>query len=296
MAGPDSAAVRERRLTVDGIGSRVLETGPEDAAEAIVFVHGNPNSADEWRELMGQTGALARSIALDMPGFGRADRPGKEFKVPVEGPAAFLGGALDHLGVQRAHLVLHDFGGPWGLAWAASHPDAFASVVLINTGVLIGFEMHRVGRLWARPVVGELLMAATTRGRFRTAMREANPRLPQRAIDAMYDDYDRGTRRLVLRLYRNRTNDDLLEAAAAHFATLDRPALVVWGAADPFVPVRHAEQQRRAFPRAEVVVLEDSSHWPFLDDPEAVAGAVLPFLRARVTGDAQGSGTGVGAG
>ena len=43
-------------------------------------------------------------------------------------------------------------------------------------------------------------------------------------------------------------------------------------------------------------MLEDSSHWPFLDDPEAVAGAVLPFLRARVTGDAQGSGTGVGAG
>ena len=168
MAGPDSAAVRERRLTVDGIGSRVLETGPEDAAEAIVFVHGNPNSADEWRELMGQTGALARSIALDMPGFGRADRPGKEFKVPVEGPAAFLGGALDHLGVQRAHLVLHDFGGPWGLAWAASHPDAFASVVLINTGVLIGFEMHRVGRLGGgRP------------GRARAPCRAAAPGVPQ---------------------------------------------------------------------------------------------------------------------
>jgi pimeloyl-ACP methyl ester carboxylesterase len=90
------------------------------------------------------------------------------------------------------------------------------------------------------------------------------------------------TPKLVLRLYRNRTNDELLEAAAAHFATLDRPALVVWGAGDPFVPVRRAEQQRKAFPRAEVVLLDGSSHWPFLDDPDGVAAAVVPFLRAQV--------------
>jgi pimeloyl-ACP methyl ester carboxylesterase len=281
MEAPELAAVRERPMTVGGIRSRVLETGPEDATEAVVFVHGNPNSADEWRGLMRQTGGFARSIAVDMPGFGKADRPGNEFKIPVEGPAEFLGGALDQLGVERAHLVLHDFGGPWGLAWAAGHADAFASVVLINTGVLIGFEMHRVGKLWARPVVGELMMAVTSRGQFAKAIHESNPKLPQAEIDAMYDDYDRGTRKLVLRLYRNRTNDDLLEAAAAHFATLDRPALVVWGTSDPFVPVRHAEQQRKAFPRAEVVLLEGSSHWPFLDDPEGTAAAVVPFLRAR---------------
>jgi pimeloyl-ACP methyl ester carboxylesterase len=292
MVASEPVAVRERPLSADGIRSRVLETGPEDATEAVVFVHGNPNSADEWRGLMRRTGAFVRSIALDMPGFGKADRPGHEFKIPVEGPAGFLGGALDQLGVQRAHLVLHDFGGPWGLAWAAAHPDAFASVVLINTGVLIGFEMHRIGKLWARPVVGEVLMAVTSRRQFTKTMREANPRLPEQEIDAMYDDYDRGTRRLVLRLYRNRTNDDVLEAAAAHFATLDRPALVVWGAGDPFVPLHHAEQQRKAFPRAEVLVLQDSSHWPFLDDPEGAAAAVVPFLRAQV----QGSGAGVGAG
>src|SRR5436189_6482619 len=99
MAGSASAAVRERPLSVDGIGSRVLETGPERTAEAVVFVHGNPNSADEWRGLMERTGEFARSVAPDMPGFGRADRPGGEFKIPVEGPATLLGGALDQVGV-----------------------------------------------------------------------------------------------------------------------------------------------------------------------------------------------------
>src|SRR5207247_11072839 len=140
------------------------------------------------------------------------------------------------------------------------------------------------GRLWARPVVGELVMALTSRGRFSKAMREANPKLPAREIDAMYNGYDRGTRKMVLRLYRNRTNDEGLEAAARHFAGLDRRALVVWGGADPFVPVHHAEEQKRAFPRAEVVVLADSSHWPFLDNPGGTAAAVVPFRRAQVAG------------
>jgi pimeloyl-ACP methyl ester carboxylesterase len=53
----------------------------------------------------------------------------------VPGYAAHLGRCLEALGITRAHLVLHDFGGPWGLAWAATHPAAFASATLVNIGI-----------------------------------------------------------------------------------------------------------------------------------------------------------------
>ncbi|MCW5609918.1 MAG: alpha/beta hydrolase [Rubrivivax sp.] len=59
---------------------------------------------------------------------------------------------------------------------------------------------------------------------------------------------------------------------------------MVWGRADPYIPVHQAELQRRSFDVQRVVVLERSGHWPMADDPDAVAGAVLPFLRARVGG------------
>ena len=275
--------VRERPYEVDGLGTVLAESGPADAEEAIVFVHGNPGSARDWRDLMGRTGEFARSLALDMPGFGRADKP-RDFALPVEGHARFLTAALNDLQVKRAHLVLHDFGGPWGLGWAGLNQDAFASAVLMNTGILVGFELHSTGKLWARPVVGELVMAATTRGAFTKALLKGDGRpLPREYIDQMYDDYDRATRRTVLRLYRNRTDDDVLRAAAGLFRGLDRPALVLWGGKDPFVPLRHAEQQREAFPRAEVKVLPESGHWPFADDPEGVADAVVPFLRAQLS-------------
>jgi pimeloyl-ACP methyl ester carboxylesterase len=274
--------VLEREIVVDGLRTVLAESGPADAEEAVVFVHGNPGSALDWHDLMGRTGEFARSLAMDMPGFGRADKP-RDFAVPVEGYAKFLATALDDLGVRRAHLVLHDFGGPWGLGWAGLNQDAFASVVLMNTGILIGFEMHSTGKLWARPVVGELIMAVTSRGAFTKGLSKGEGRpLPPAYIDQMYDHYDRATRRTVLRLYRNRANDDVLRAASQLFRGLDRPALVLWGGKDPFVPLRHAEQQRESFPRAQVVVLEESGHWPFADDPEGTANAVVPFVRGQL--------------
>jgi pimeloyl-ACP methyl ester carboxylesterase len=63
---------------------------------------------------------------------------------------------------------------------------------------------------------------------------------------------------------------------------LDRPALVIWGAHDPYIPVAWAARQREAFPSAEIAVLDDSGHWPFADDPEAVGRLVEPFLRGTV--------------
>jgi pimeloyl-ACP methyl ester carboxylesterase len=276
--------VRERPLAVGGLNTVLAEAGPADAEEAVVFVHGNPGPALEWHDLMGRVGEFGRAVALDMPGFGRADKP-RDFALPVEGHARFLTGALSELGIKRAHLVLHDFGGPWGLAWAGLNQDAFASVVLMNTGILVGFEVHSTGRMWATPVLGELVMAATTRSAWRRGLARGDARpIPPADVDRMYDYIDRATKRTILRLYRNRTDDDLLRAAAQLFHSLDRPALVLWGGKDPFVPLRHAEQQRElSFPRAEVVVLEDSGHWPFLDDPERTAAAVIPFLERQLS-------------
>jgi pimeloyl-ACP methyl ester carboxylesterase len=222
-------------------------------------------------------------VALDMPGFGHADKP-EHFDYTVGGYARHLEGALTQLGIRRAHLVLHDFGGPWGLAWAAAHPDAFVSVTLINTGVLLDYRWHYLARIWRAPVLGELFMATATRPAFGLLLKHGNSRgLPKAFVDDMFSQFDQGTRRAVLKLYRA-TNDPggMSHKLAAALRPLDRPALVVWGKRDPYIPFPLAERQREVFPRAQVVLLERSGHWPFADDPVAVARAVVPFLRANI--------------
>jgi pimeloyl-ACP methyl ester carboxylesterase len=64
----------------------------------------------------------------------------------VEAHAEFIGRALEELGIERAHLVMHDFGGPWGLAWAVSEPERLATATLICTGPVLRSHWHRLGR------------------------------------------------------------------------------------------------------------------------------------------------------
>ena len=243
------------------------------------LLHGNPGSGADWKPLLAAVGRRARALASDAPGFGRAETP-ERFPQSVDAHAAFVGRAIDALGVERVHLVAHDSGGPWGLLWAARDPERFASAVLIGTGALPGYRWHALARLWRTPVAGELFMATTTRVGFRTLLRRGNPRgLPRAFVDRMYDDFDRGTRRAVLELYRSMPDVGAAgERLAAALRPHDRPALVLWGRHDPNLPVEHAERQREAFPSAEVHVLERSGHWPFADDPRAVAGAITAFF------------------
>jgi pimeloyl-ACP methyl ester carboxylesterase len=162
----------------------------------------------------------------------------------VPGYAAHLQGALAQLGVTRAHLVLHDFGGPWGLQWAVDHPDAHASTTLINPPALPLDYADRMFDMYA----------------------------------------DKGTRRAVLRLYRATEIEPHVAAIAPRLRENPRPTLVAWGGKDPYLKVRLAQRQREVFRDATVIELPDSGHWSLADDPQAVLNAVVPFLRDQVAG------------
>ena len=278
----ESTALRSSAVTVNGVRSPVLEAGPAGAQEAIVFVHGNPGEAADWTALLEPAGAFARAVAITMPGYGAADKP-SALPYTVPGYAAHLQGALEQLGVTRAHLVLHDFGGPWGLQWAADHPETHASTTLINTGVILREGWHALAKVWRTPILGELFFMTSTRGGLRQFMKRTNPpTFPQAYSDHLFDLYaDKATRRAVLELYRNTPIAPHVEAVAPLLREHPRPTLVVWGAKDPYLKVRLAERQREVFRDARVTILPGSGHWPLADDPDAVVAAVLPFLREQ---------------
>jgi pimeloyl-ACP methyl ester carboxylesterase len=273
----------ESSVRIDGIRTPLLEFGPLEASEAVVFIHGNPGSIRDWESLASGVGSFGRALAMDMPGFGSADKP-EDFDYSVPGYARHLEKLLAARSVRRAHLVMHDFGGPWGLTWAANNPQAVASVTCINTGVFSGYRWHYLARIWQTPLLGELFMATTTKAGMRLLLRHGNPRgLPSEYLDHVFQTFDRGTRRAVLKLYRNtRETDDAARQLTTALRPLDLPALIVWGAHDPYIPVEFAERQREVFPHAEIKVLHGSGHWPFADDPDSVAQAVLPFLRRQM--------------
>lgn len=276
--------VRSRPLSVLGIRTRVLEAGPLEDEEAVVFLHGQPGSADDWSELLARVAPLGRAIAFDWPAWGEAERPDRDsWDFSAGGGAALIAAILGRLGVKRAHLVMHDLGGI-GLVWGAAHPDRFASAVLMGTGALIGFRWHPLARLMRAPVLGDLMLLVTNRPGFNAFMRFYNPqprKLPSEIIDRWWAGYELPTRQAMLSFYRA-TPERAMERLVEPLRELDRPALVLWGRHDRGVPVEQAALQRRSFPSADVVILEESGHWPYLDDPDGAAESIVPFLERQL--------------
>jgi pimeloyl-ACP methyl ester carboxylesterase len=261
-----------------GIRTRVLEAGP-GGEEAVVFIHGAPGSANDWDYFLPRVGEFARAVAFDLVGFGRADKPPY---LGYGGPAwaTFVQHVLNELGIRRVHLVANDLGGEAATHWAAAHPDAFASIALLNTGTLIRYRWHAIAQLTRLPVVGALSvpLGGPLMG---LALGLYEPRLPPAVIDRWRGEYDWASRRAIRRFYRSgpvRTTSLVVDS----LRRLDRPALVVWGARNRFVPRKHADDQRRSFPHAEIVVLPEEGHYAHLRAPEALADRLLPYLRAQV--------------
>jgi pimeloyl-ACP methyl ester carboxylesterase len=109
-----------------------------------------------------------------------------------------------------------------------------------------------------------------------------NPGLPKEWVNRIAEHLlPAGTKRAVLELYRSTRQEDMY-ALVEPLRNRDPDTLVVFGAADVYIPVELAERQRRVFPRVRIETLPGVGHWAWLEQPDRVAGLVVPFLRERI--------------
>ena len=107
----------------------------------------------------------------------------------------------------------------------------------------------------------------------------------------MYEEYDDpGTRYATPRLYRSFVDHrERSQRWIKALRPLDRKALVVWGEKDPYIPARVARYQREAFARADVHVLPEIGHFPFVEAAKRTKQLVRSFLERRLSASTHGS-------
>ena len=233
----------------------------------VLYVHGVPTSSDDWLPFLERTGGLAP----DLLGFGRSGKGGQN-DYSLDGIARFVERFLDEVvGVQRVRLVVHDWGSA-ALAFAQRAPERVERLVILDAVPLLpGYRWHRLARLWRTRFVGELAMGLTLRPTMRRALAPAfaNRRVPDGFVEAALRHFDQGTQRAILHLYRS-APEELLAASGRDLSSLGIPALVGWGARDPFISSRFGEQYAAELPMGEFVLVEDAGHWPWLDRPDLI--------------------------
>jgi pimeloyl-ACP methyl ester carboxylesterase len=263
-------AITEETIELDDQPVFLRRAGDDEVP--ILYLHGLPTSSFDWLEAL----ELGGGIAVDLPGFGRSGKRG-DLDYSLAGHTAFLGRLLDHLGVDCVRLCVHDWGAAVGLSWAIANPGRVERLVDVNGVPLLGgFRWRGPARLVRAPLVGPIAVGAATRPILRRISRRAwtqDGPMPAPFLANVSEGFDLGTERALLRLLRS-ASPQLLARAGTGLGAIDAPALVLWGAQDPWIPARFGAGYAATLGDATLELVEDAGHWPWIDKPELVARIV----------------------
>jgi haloalkane dehalogenase len=276
----------------NGIRQHYLDEGE---GEVVLMVHGNPTWSYYFRHLVLALRGTHRCVVPDHVGMGWSDKPGDQayeysLRQRVDDLDAFVREVVDRGGTSPpVTLIVHDWGGMIGFAWACRNPERIARLVVLNTAA---FPMPAGKRLpWALALVrntrlGAWLVSrwnAFARGATHLAVERALPRDVRSAYVAPYDTpaHRIATLRFVqdIPLAPGDRGHELVASTAAclpRFANV--PALVCWGLRDFVFDERFLAEFRRVLPQAEVHAWADAGHYVLEDARERVVDAVRRFL------------------
>jgi cis-3-alkyl-4-acyloxetan-2-one decarboxylase len=264
----------------------------EGSGDPVVMVHGNPTWSFFFRRLIRELSAQYRTIAPDHMGCGLSDKPddrGYDFR--LERRVADFGALMDHLALERITLVVHDWGGMIGMAWAVANPQRVARLVITNTAAFFPPRHKAIPwRLWIIRNLSALATPAVLYGNLfaRAAIHMAPyKRLSAGVKKGFLAPYNCPRHRLAtLRFVQDiplAPGDSGYETVRRVEQRLDRlahlPMLILWGRHDFVFDVDYYNEWRRRFPKAEHHLWNDAGHYLLEDVPERIIKHVKRFLK-----------------
>jgi pimeloyl-ACP methyl ester carboxylesterase len=278
----------ERFLELDApsVRLRVLEVG---SGQPVVFVHGTVGPGG-WASLVSELPGF-RCLVLDRPGWGLSsalDYSGREYGTVV---ADVLRGAVDALGIDRAHVVGGSIGNVWALRLAQQHPSRAGRIVLLGGSPLVpDVPVPGIIRLLASPLGALMVRLPDKPGRVRSILTQsghgpslAAERIPNEFVDwrvavGRETDAMRHERAMVRALVGGGKFRPGLTFDDAELAAIRQPTLYVYGTADPVGTVEIWRRAVGLLPRGELRVVDGAGHQPWFDDPGRIAADVKRFL------------------
>jgi pimeloyl-ACP methyl ester carboxylesterase len=277
--------LREITIHDQRVTYRTAGEGP-----VLLLIHGMAGSATTWKQVMPRLAERFTVVAPDLLGHGSSDKPAGDYSL-----GAFASGLRDllvALGHERATVVGQSLGGGVAMQLAYQYPERCERLVLVSAGGL-GVEVNPVLRLLTLPgseAVLRLACAGPVRGTVESVGGLAW-RLglqPAPVVRELWRSYaslaDDATRKAFLRTLRAVVDPRGQAVSAANRLHLagEVPTLIVWGDADPIIPVDHAAAAHDAIQGSRLEIFEGVGHYPHCEAPERFVEVLTEFVETTV--------------
>jgi len=283
---------QSRYLDINGLKYHFLDQG---RGEPVVMVHGNPTWSFYFRELVKGLSSQFRVIAPDHIGCGLSDKPGAgNYDYRLKNRVDDLQALLDHLDLkEKITLVLHDWGGMIGMAYALRHPQRVRSFVIMNTAAFfppkgktlpMRLRLVRNVRPLATLTVQGLNLFAL--GALHTAACNRLSRAVRSGLTAPYNCWENriATLKFVQDIPVGKNDPSYGQVKHVDqnlYKLAPCPMLICWGAGDVVFDTDYLNEWQRRFPDAEVHLFADAGHYVLEDKPNEILLLVKEFLSRK---------------
>ncbi len=265
----------------------------EGRGDPLVMLHGNPTWSFYWRNLVTAFSKDHRVIVPDHVGCGLSDKPDDaQYEYVLERRVADLDRLINSLNLgDRITLVVHDWGGMIGMAWATKNPHRVKRFVVLNTA---GFGLPQGRKLpWQIGVVRYAPYFPVPVRAFNAFSRGANlmcstrpGRMTPLIKDAYLAPYDSWKNRIAVQRFvediplapGDRSWPIVNEVSEKLEQFRSVPMLICWGRKDFVFDDAFLAEWRKRLPEAKVHVFEDAGHYVLEDAHEEIAGLMREFF------------------
>ena len=276
------SAIEPKRITLHGRSVTYAQLG---SGPVLLLIHGMGGTFENWQAVIEPLARHHTVVAPDLPGHGTSAPGGGDYSLGAL--AAGLRDLLIGLGHERATLVGHSLGGGIAMQFAYHFPEITERLVLVSSGGL-GPEVSPVLRAAALPGAdlfiaataepGRVVGSAIARGLAAVGLR---PNTDVAEVLRGYSSLAEPDRRAAfLATLRSviGTGGQRVHAGDRLYLAEGTPVLIIWGARDPIIPLRHGENAHKAIPGSHLEVFEGVGHLPQLEAPGRFVAVLERFI------------------
>lgn len=270
--------VQEARAKVDGIDTFYLQGGQ---GEPIVFLHGVPSFSYLWRKVMPSLAGDFSCYAPDLPGYARSGNP------PGFSLRNYSQWLFDFCNLtcpdKKINLVVHDIGGPIGLAFTLEYLEKINRLVIMDT-VLSSEDLTLLMRILINPFVVWTFLNLTSRLIFKWIMQltvHQKDKLDEETVGRYYQVFLRDKKERTSAKIFKTLKAELDKTVGENISKINCPTLILWAEKDFALPLSAAESIKSQIKDAQLKTLPNCGHFSQEEEPELVAFTIKEFLTKK---------------